>query len=365
MNDLQHLKHLLADPEALLESLDQREAALHSTSAATSGTPQIRFGVQRTESNKPDTAPKIRLASLFQEQRAVLGSFRDATEAKRSEMFLTERLKLFSVIFAEFRPGPAYRKNHEILPTMLQQRTHPGGPTWLSVFQNLPHNVWARHAVRLDNSGGLHRGSGTIFADGSFLTAAHVIGPPGYLFGTPPAQAATAQAQFNCLVGGPEVTLPLQGFSVSSALDFAWLKASAQWPTVLAASDFAANTGLPLQKTVPEYKLASRLVAVIGHPAAPGPEDASAAQLAYGDAPYGMKRLMPGLLSPSEPLVTRDGVEYLRHDCSTLGGASGGLLIDLETGVILGIHTNGRNLNSGDDRNLAVPAWNIVDQSIT
>ncbi|MEO8244177.1 MAG: serine protease [bacterium] len=56
---------------------------------------------------------------------------------------------------------------------------------------------------------------------------------------------------------------------------------------------------------------------------------------------YDVKRLQPGLLTDWS-IAQR---AYL-HDCSTLGGNSGSCLVDLESGVVSGIHFGGRYLES-------------------
>lgn len=87
------------------------------------------------------------------------------------------------------------------------------------------------------------------------------------------------------------------------------------------------------------------LVAVIGYPARDSriPDIALMDQI-FGNV-YDKKRLAPGQLM--EP---RD--DALLHDCSTLGGNSGSVLLSLETGEAVGLHFAGRFLQS----NFAVPS---------
>jgi endonuclease G len=51
---------------------------------------------------------------------------------------------------------------------------------------------------------------------------------------------------------------------------------------------------------------------------------------------YDVKRVAPGEVTSSE-----DGRWFLNHDCSTLGGASGSVLGDVETGQAVGLHFGG------------------------
>jgi endonuclease G, mitochondrial len=64
---------------------------------------------------------------------------------------------------------------------------------------------------------------------------------------------------------------------------------------------------------------------------------------------YNKKRLAPGL-------VERVEEDYFIHDCTTLGGNSGSVVIDLDTGTALGLHFAGSYLQA----NYAVPASQIA-----
>jgi endonuclease G len=86
-------------------------------------------------------------------------------------------------------------------------------------------------------------------------------------------------------------------------------------------------------------------VAVIGYPARDSRvPDAQLMQSIFGDV-YDKKRLAPGQ-------VTRAKRDLLFHDCSTLGGNSGSVVLDLATGRAVGLHFAGRFLEA----NYAVPA---------
>jgi endonuclease G, mitochondrial len=86
-------------------------------------------------------------------------------------------------------------------------------------------------------------------------------------------------------------------------------------------------------------------VAVIGYPARdPRVPDAKLAQSIFGDV-YDKKRLAPGQITKAQPAV-------VCHDCSTLGGNSGSVVLDLATGHAVGLHFAGRFLEA----NYAVPA---------
>jgi endonuclease G len=86
-------------------------------------------------------------------------------------------------------------------------------------------------------------------------------------------------------------------------------------------------------------------VAVIGYPARDGRVADEKLMLSiFGDV-YDKKRLAPGQVTGVRP-------EVVLHDCSTLGGNSGSVLLDLDTGHAVGLHFAGRFLEA----NYAVPA---------
>jgi len=99
---------------------------------------------------------------------------------------------------------------------------------------------------------------------------------------------------------------------------------------------------IPLASTPVEPE---RTVAVIGYPArdARVPDD-QLMQSIFGNV-YEKKRLAPGQ-------VTKVRSEVLLHDCSTLGGNSGSVVLDLATGDAVGLHFSGRFLET----NFAVPS---------
>jgi endonuclease G len=92
-------------------------------------------------------------------------------------------------------------------------------------------------------------------------------------------------------------------------------------------------------------------VAVIGYPARDSriPEQDLMRQI-FGDQ-YNKKRLAPGQ-------VTRVQASALLHDCSTLGGNSGSVVLALDTGKAVGLHFAGRFLEA----NYAVPALIVAER---
>jgi hypothetical protein len=89
-------------------------------------------------------------------------------------------------------------------------------------------------------------------------------------------------------------------------------------------------------------------VAVIGYPAHDSRNDAADQQRIF-DGIYNMKRLAPGQVTA----VTAQ--DLLHHDATTLGGNSGSVIVDLESGKALALHFGGIE----HERNEAVQAPRI------
>jgi len=91
-------------------------------------------------------------------------------------------------------------------------------------------------------------------------------------------------------------------------------------------------------------------VAVIGYPASDSriPEQDLMRQI-FGNV-FDKKRVAPGQ-------VTRLEGGLVLHDCSTLGGNSGSVVLDLETGEAVALHFSGRFLEA----NFAVPAQTVSE----
>ena len=92
-------------------------------------------------------------------------------------------------------------------------------------------------------------------------------------------------------------------------------------------------------------------VAVMGYPGRDSrAPDAQLVQSIFGDV-FDKKRLAPGQLTEAK-------ADVLLHDCSTLGGNSGSVVLDLATGQAVGLHFAGRFLET----NYAVPAAVVAER---
>jgi endonuclease G len=95
----------------------------------------------------------------------------------------------------------------------------------------------------------------------------------------------------------------------------------------------------------------NEFVAVIGYPARDSRiPDVDLMDRIFGDV-YDKKRLAPGQVIDSQ-------VAMLRHDCTTLGGNSGSVVLSLDSGDAVGLHYAGRFLEA----NFAVPSTVIAQR---
>lgn len=95
---------------------------------------------------------------------------------------------------------------------------------------------------------------------------------------------------------------------------------------------------------------ANRLIAAIGYPGKPAgdlqPDEMDVIEAIFTG--YGIKTVSPGEITDLEP----DGIFV--HDCSTLKGNSGSMIVDLADGLALGIHFHGEFLTA--NKAIAFPA---------
>ncbi|MET0251981.1 MAG: DNA/RNA non-specific endonuclease [Novosphingobium sp.] len=96
----------------------------------------------------------------------------------------------------------------------------------------------------------------------------------------------------------------------------------------------------------------NRRIAVIGYPAFDPRNDAAVQDQVFGRV-YNVKRFQPGLFTaPRDVASFGKKVPAACHDSSTLGGNSGSVVLDAQTGQVIGLHFAGVY----KDSNFAVPA---------
>ena len=122
----------------------------------------------------------------------------------------------------------------------------------------------------------------------------------------------------------------------------------------LALVELTPAPGVVLPDPVPLYDGPPRpgaVVVTIGYPAADHRNSAADQARLFGGI-FEVKRLAPGLV------VDVVGEGRFTHDCTTLGGSSGSVVLDVETGAAVGLHFAGEYLSA----NYAVSSAVIADR---
>ncbi len=129
------------------------------------------------------------------------------------------------------------------------------------------------------------------------------------------------------------------------------------WDMALLEVEGLPAAAVPLSLSVrPPEELQGREVAVIGYPAFDDRNDPKVQTQVFGDV-YNVKRLQPGRVG-ARARVESFGqvVSALTHDSSTLGGNSGSMVLDVQTGETVALHFAGRYLKA----NYGVPAAELA-----
>jgi endonuclease G len=112
---------------------------------------------------------------------------------------------------------------------------------------------------------------------------------------------------------------------------------------------------IALSHRVPE-ELNGQDIAVIGYPAK-DPRNDVATQMQIFGGTFDIKRLQPGKLWERRTVVSfRNRVNAVTHDCSTLGGNSGSVVLLADSGAAAALHFAGRFR----DANFAVPTYELA-----
>jgi endonuclease G len=135
----------------------------------------------------------------------------------------------------------------------------------------------------------------------------------------------------------------------------------------LQVSDKSVNPGISLPEPISLLENLIRedpYIVVIGYPAAPATSDTEEMRKQGFIEPlekvkYGRKVLQPGRIITSESSCYSD--DKICHDCTTFGGNSGSILIDLKTGKAVGLHFGGNRyeVRKESRANFAVPVQKI------
>lgn len=183
-------------------------------------------------------------------------------------------------------------------------------------------------------------GTGFVVGDGLLMTNRHVaeifcsgVGRRGLVFS--PGHAAGVD--FLQEAAGGSLFLTVRGIVMIHPY----------WDMALLKVDGLPLEASPLRLSLREPESRQgRDVAVIGYPAFDPRNNANVQNQVFGGV-YDVKRLMPGKLNGRGPIRSfGKDVACSLHDSSTLGGASGSAVVEVETGEVIALHFAGIYLRS-------------------
>ncbi len=198
-----------------------------------------------------------------------------------------------------------------------------------------------------------YAGTGFVVGDGLIMTNRHVAvvfaGGPGDLAFQPGAASAVdflRERPFGGGDGGSLLLTVTEVVMIHPYWDMALLR-------VEGLDD--ERPPLPLSLSTPEA-VDGHEVALLGYPAFDPRNDAEVQDRVFGGV-YNVKRLMPGLLNGRGRTASfGKQVSSALHDASTLGGASGSCVVDVETGEVVALHFGGKYLQT----NYGVPTADLA-----
>ena len=129
------------------------------------------------------------------------------------------------------------------------------------------------------------------------------------------------------------------------------------WDMALLEVEGIPKNAVPFQLSqATATELRQKEIAVIGYPAF-DPRNDRELQRNLFNSIFNVKRMQPGLYTEQLNVMSYDNkVRAIGHDASTLGGNSGSAVIDLETGLVVGLHFAGIPEKS----NFAVPTYELA-----
>ena len=103
--------------------------------------------------------------------------------------------------------------------------------------------------------------------------------------------------------------------------------------------------------------LIDREVIIVGYPAMDPRADYDTQNRIFRGV-FQKKRLQPGQIDGYDTIRSYGStVDVINHDVTTLGGNSGSAIVDVETGLVLGLHFAG---SAARRRNYAIPSWHLA-----
>jgi endonuclease G, mitochondrial len=128
------------------------------------------------------------------------------------------------------------------------------------------------------------------------------------------------------------------------------------WDMALLVVEGLGDVAALRLSVAPPGDLRQREIAVIGYPALDPRNNVELQNRIFGGV-FNVKRLQPGKLREAADITSfGHNVSAMTHDSSTLGGNSGSALVDLTTGIVVGLHFAGRYLEA----NYAVPTHELA-----
>ena len=113
---------------------------------------------------------------------------------------------------------------------------------------------------------------------------------------------------------------------------------------------------VPLSSAAPNA-IKERTAVAVGYPAFDEVENLIEQMLIFRSV-FNKKRLLPGKFTDIFPVQSYGrSVNALAHDCTTLGGSSGSVVIDVATLKVFGVHFGGES----GVRNYSVPTWRLPE----
>ena len=113
---------------------------------------------------------------------------------------------------------------------------------------------------------------------------------------------------------------------------------------------------VPLSSASPN-SFSGRTAMTIGYPGFDEAENLIEQMLIFRSV-FNKKRLLPGKFTDIFAVQSYGhSVKALAHDCTTLGGSSGSIVIDVATLKVFGVHFGGES----GVRNYCVPTWNLAE----
>lgn len=229
----------------------------------------------------------------------------------------------------------------------------PSSKSWKDAIEAnkavLDKAVPAVGRIELNNSDYPWAGTGWMIEPGIIVTNRHVA----QIFAK--VDRRSAHFVFKSGLSGGSVSADIDFLEEENRLDEAehpitsvmWIATNDEADVAFLKVDKASGLRLPDPIEITDTVTEGQVIAAIGYPARdPSIRDQELVISIFGPDVYEKKRFAPGMV------MSVDG-HRIRHDCSTLGGNSGSVLLELSSGRAIGLHHGGY---LDDSANLAVTA---------